>query len=134
MKQGIMFLTFVLCSSMSLAKSPQWTVFDRDDAGWSYIDKTTIKSLNQAPHIFEIDYKYVYEHGVPSLNIKPKGYIQAVHQIDCQNKARAYVKSQRFTPQGKAVDDNNSFDTIYFEPMSMQLSKNIKLIEMLCIK
>ena len=130
----LLLLALVLCSSIASAKSHQWIMFDQDDAGWSYIDKATIKPVDTTPHIFEIDYKYVYRHGVPSINIKPKGYMQAVHQIDCQNKARAYVKSQRFTPQGKALDKDDLFSGLYFEPMSMQLPSNIKLIKMLCTK
>ena len=96
----------------------------------------SIKPIRKRIHVYFLmtTYKYVYRHGVPSINIKPKGYIQAVHQIDCQNKARAYVKSQRFTPQGKALDKDDLFSGLYFEPMSMQLPSNIKLIKMLCTK
>lgn len=133
MKHLIMFSALVLCSITS-AKSHQWTMFEQDDSGWSYIDKTTIKQIDQTPNIYEIDYKYVYKYGVPSLNIEPKGYVQAVHQIDCNNQARAYIKSQRFTPQAKALDKDDLFSTIYFEPMSMQRASNIKLIKMLCTK
>ena len=33
----LLLLALVLCSSIASAKSHQWTMFDQDDAGWSYI-------------------------------------------------------------------------------------------------
>lgn len=132
MKKIILAFTLLGMTSSIYAKKDQWVMLDQDEYGWTYLNHGYIKAVETDLNIVEFGYKYVYRYGVPSLKIKPRGYIQAIHQIHCKDKTRAYIKSQRFTPMGKALDKADAMSIVYFEPMDMSLPINLKLIKTVC--
>lgn len=113
-------------------KKSEWIMYDQDEYGWFYLDQNATQVTDADPNIIQIGHKYIYRYGVPSLKIQPKGYVQAIHQINCKDKTRAYIKSQRFTPKGIPLDKEGAFSTVYFEPMNQALPNNIKLLRTIC--
>lgn len=113
-------------------KSENWIKVSTDEYGETFINSNNVKRLDTQPDIVEYGYKYIYRYGVPSLQITPRGYIQAIHQINCLEKTRAIAKSQRFKPSGKAIDKDVPFGTIYFEPIHDSFTDLNKVYNYVC--
>ena len=117
MKMIFVASIFLLTALTHAETIPNWVKVDTGEYGETFVDTNHLKRLAENKKIVEYGYKYVYTYGVPSLNIQPKGYIQAIHQINCSEKTKGTVVSQRFTPKGKNLDKAEPYSRIYFEPI-----------------
>lgn len=112
--------------------SEKWVKVSTDEYGETFVNSNHIKSVAGHPSVIEYGYKYIYTYGVPSLQIAPRGYIQAVHQINCKERTKATLKSQRFKPNGKAIDMDTPFSTVYFEPIYDSHTDLMKVYKYVC--
>lgn len=110
-----------------------WVKIYQDEYGKTYAARYTGAAAVASvyPQAKRFGYKYVYTYGVPNLKIQPKGYIQAVHLIDCAEQTRAYETSQRFKPNGAAIDLDGTMP-VYFEPMDLQVPEVEALYRYIC--
>ena len=114
-------------------KAPQWVLIHQDGYGKTFAQRFTGNEAVSAeyPQAKRFAYKYVYTYGVPSLKIEPKGYIQAIHLINCAEQTRAYEVSQRFKPNGIAIDQDGTMP-VYFEPMNLETPEDEALYQYIC--
>ena len=119
-------------SYIQAAPIEKWTKVSSDEYGETFVDHHYLKRLTDDKNIVEYGYKYVYQYGVPSIGIPPQGYIQAIHQINCAEKTRAIIKSQRFSAKGKAIDELASYDSLNFEPIYDSQTSLMKIYKFVC--
>ena len=114
-------------------KAPQWVLIHQDEYGKTLVQRFIGNEAVSAeyPQAKRFAYKYVYTYGVPSLKIEPKGYIQAIHLINCAEQTRAYEMSQRFKPNGIAIDQDGTMP-VYFEPMNLETPEDKALYQYIC--
>lgn len=114
-------------------KSSPWVLIHQGEYGKTLIQRFTGNEAISAeyPQVKRFAYKYVYTYGVPSLKIEPKGYIQAIHLINCAEQTRAYEMSQRFKPNGIAIDQDGTMP-VYFEPMNLETPEDEALYQYIC--
>ena len=114
-------------------KSSPWALIHQGEYGKTFVQRYTGKEAVSAeyPQVKRFGYKYVYTYGVPSLKIAPKGYIQAIHLINCAEQTRAYEMSQRFKPNGVVIDQDGSMP-VYFEPMNLETPEVKALYQYIC--
>jgi hypothetical protein len=129
----VLAASIILVTSLTNAETtPNWVKVSTDEYGETFVDSNHLKRLPENKKIVEYGYKYIYKYGVPSLNIQPKGYIQAIHQINCAEKTKGTVLSQRFTPQGKSLDKPVPYDKVYFEPIYDRFEDLTKIYKFVC--
>lgn len=132
MKKLIAISVLMSATTIHATTSEKWVKVSIDEYGETFVNSNHIKSVAGQPSVMEYGYKYIYKYGVPSLQIAPKGYIQAVHQINCKEQTKAIIMSQRFKPNGKAIDTNTPFSTIYFEPIYDSHTDLMKVYRYVC--
>ena len=134
MKLKKLILTSFLLFSITgyAATGDNWVKVSTDEYGETFVNSNHIKNVAGYPAVVEYGYKYTYKYGVPSLQIAPKGYIQAIHQINCKDRTKAIIMSQRFKPNGKAIDTETPFSTVYFEPIYDSHTDLMKVYQYVC--
>ncbi len=131
--KALITLSIVIFASTAYATTPEkWVKVATDEYGQTLVNSNHIKSVAGQPSVVEYGYKYIYTYGVPSLQIAPRGYIQAIHQINCKEQTKATIKSQRFKPNGKAIDNATPFSTVYFEPIYDSHTDLMKVYKYVC--
>ena len=132
MNKLIALSIFLLATATHATLSEKWVKVSIDEYGETFVNSNHIKNVAGYPSVVEYGYKYTYKYGVPSLQIAPKGYIQAIHQINCKNRTKAIIMSQRFKPNGKAIDTETPFSTVYFEPIYDSHTDIMKVYKYVC--
>ncbi|MDY6456182.1 hypothetical protein [Acinetobacter faecalis] len=131
--KALIALSIVMFASTAYATTPEkWVTVAKGEYGQTFVNSNHIKSVTGQPSVVEYGYKYIYKYGVPSLQLAPNAYIQAIHQINCKERTKATIMSQRFKPNGKAIDNATPFSTVYFEPIYDSHIDLIKVYKYVC--
>ena len=142
LKQSVIIV--LLCASVNAMAEPktkqyvqkkatQWVLIHKGEYGKTFAQRYSENEAisTEYPQAERFGYKYVYTYSVPSLKIEPRGYIEAIHLINCTEQTRAYEMSQRFKPNGIAIDQDGHMP-IYFEPMDLQTPEVQALYQFIC--
>ena len=136
MKKAYLGAALFICAAATAHAAPKadkWVKIYQNEYGTTFADLHTAAAANVPVQagVKKFGYKYVYTYGVPSLKIEPKGYIQAVHMINCAEQTRAYIFSHRFKANGTAMEKAVEMPR-YFEPMNLDSPEVNALYQYVC--
>lgn len=136
MKKIYWGVAFLMCAAVNVHAAPKtghWVSVYQDEYGTALVDihSAAAAALPEQAGLKKFGYKYVYTYGVPSLKIEPKGYVQAVHAVNCAAQTRAYLLSQRFKANGTAMEKAVAMPG-YFEPMDLSAAEVNALYQYIC--